>query len=369
MNGKVLFRNLKEEVEIREFSEMAAHKRWVKSYDGMGGVKIELKEFAGGDSQLGLLRIADPILTTISQGYQPQKTFVGDEIFPEVRVPKESGRFPAWGAESLLLPGNLKRGIGQKVVRMQNQSGYIQFGLDEIAEGFDVENRELNEWAAGADQLLVGRQNNIDSHIALYRENAQAVLATTVGSYATNYSLSGASKAWATSGDATKDMLQLIALVRKTNVTQNMVAWFTPTAWYLFTNNASVFNKIKYGGTPADPAQLYNGGEIAVARLLGVEKVVVAWAGYRYGTVGGFLQAAGTADWLWEATNGACAGVAVVGQGWQVPAFGYTYERLNSPIVESWYDNSVKSMKYDTEHFFSSAVTKTDGGAMYYALA
>ena len=369
MNQRILFRNPSTGlVEIKDFSDRAKYQSYVKVYDGQGGVRIELKEFAA-NSQLGLLRIADPILTALSQGYPAQDGFIGDKIFTEVRVPKESGRFPAWGKEALVIPSNLKRGVGQVVAQLSNQSGWITFGLDEYAEGFPVENRELNEWAGTSDQLLTGRQSMVDQHIALVREQAQSVLATTDTVYETNFALSGAAKAWGTTGDPVKDMLQAIALVRKYNVAMPAIAWFTPTAWYLFTNNPSVFNKIKYGGTPADPAQLYMGGQKAVAQLLGVKEVVVAWASFVYGTTGGFNQAAGTADWLWEQVNGACAGVAIVGQGWMVPAFGYTYERENSPIVESWYDNSIKSMKYDSEHFFSSAITKKDAGFLYYALA
>ena len=366
MNDRILFRNPKSGlVELKEFSDRAAYAKWVK--DPVTG-EIGLKEFAA-DSQLGLLRIADPVLTTISQGYQPQQDLIGDILFPPVKVQRESGRFPAFGKELLLIPGNIKRPVGGVVTRYQSQTGYITMSLSEYAEGFNVENRELNEWVGTSDQLLIARQNGVNEQIALYREYLQSVLATTTGSYATNYALSGAAKAWATAGDPIKDMLQLIALVRKTNTRRVDTVWFTPTAWYLFTNNRNVINRIKYGGSPADPAELYVSGENAVAKVLGVQRVVVAWASYAYGTTGGFNQAAGTTDFLWEAVNGACAGCAVTGLGWMIPAFGYTYELLNSPIVESWYDNSVKSMKYDYEHFFDPAVTKTDGGGMYYALA
>jgi hypothetical protein len=369
MNTQILFRNPKSGLtEVREFSEKAPYQSWVKTLDGQGNKKIELKEFAA-DSQLGFLRIADPILTKNSQGYPRQMGFIGDELFPSLRMQKESGRFPAWGKEALVIPSNLKRGVGQRVALMTNQTGWVTMALDEYAEGFPVENREVNEWAGSSDQLLNGRQSIVDSHIALVREQIQMTLATTASGYDTGFSLSGASKAWASSGDATKDMLQLIALVQKNNIQRPQIVWFTPTGWYLFTNNPSVFEKIKYGGEPAAPAQLYVGGQEAVARLLGVEKVVVAWASYAYGTPGGFLQTTGTVDWLWESVNGACAGCVIRGQGWMVPAFGYTYERENSPIVESWYSNETKSMRYDTEHFFASAITKKNAGGLYYSLA
>jgi hypothetical protein len=366
MQERMLYRNPSTDLmEVKEFSSKAPYRQWVKDANGV----IVLKEFAA-DTQLGLLRVADPVLTNIAQGYQPQEGMIGDILFPSVKVAKESGRFPAFGKEMRVLPGgDIKRAVGGLVQRMITQTGYIQLSLSEYALGFNVENREINEWAGNSSQLLVARQTTLTEKIRLYREYLQMVLATTVASYATNFALSGASKAWATTGDPIKDMLQSIALVRKTNGKNPDVVWFTPTAWYLFCNNTIVKNTIKYGGTESAPAQLYVGGESAVARLLGVKQVVVAWASYTTGTDGGFLQAAGTDAWLWESVNSACAGCAITGLGWGVPSFGYTYERLNSPIVESWYDNSVKSMKYDSEHFFDPAVTKTDGGAMYYALA
>ena len=363
MQEKILFRNPSSGlVEVKEFSSKAPYRQWVRTENG-----VQLKEFAA-DSALGMLRIADPVLTDLAQGYPVQDEMIGDILFPSVRVAKESGRFPAFGKEAFIIPDGLKRALGGKVTRMITQTGYIQFTLDEYAEGFDIENREINEWAAASGQLLVARQNALNSQLALNRENIQMTLATTDTGYATGFSLSGASKAWGAGGDATKDMLQLIALVKKTNGKAPDVAWFTPTAWFNFTNNASVFNKIKYGGSPLSPAEIYTAGQAAVAKLLGVKRVVVAWASYGTGGTGGFKQADLTMDWLWESVNGACAGCVITGQGWGVPSFGYTYERLNSPIVESWYDNSVKSMKYDTEHFLGSAITKTDGGAMYYAL-
>jgi len=364
MQEKLLYRNPSTGlIEVKEFSARSPYQQWVKNPDGV----IELKSFAA-DAQLSILRIADPILTTLAQGYPTQEGMIGDILFPSVRTAKESGRFPAFGKEARVIPYDIKRAIGGKVQRMRTQTGYIQFGLDEYALGFDVENREINEWAGDPAQLLTARQNTLTEKIKLTREKLQMTLATTDTGYATGYSLSGASKAWATTGNPIADMLQMIALVRKANGKQPDVVWFTPSAWYLFTNNTAVINRIKYGGTKADPADLYTGGESAVAKLLGVPKVIVAWASYSYGGDGGFKKADLTNAWLWESVNGACAGCTITGLGWGVPSFGYTYERLNSPIVESWYDNSVKSMKYDTEHFFSPAITKTDGGGLYYAL-
>ena len=64
------------------------------------------------------------------------------------------------------------------------------------------------------------------------------------------------------------------------------------------------------------------------------------------------------------------AGALVRGTGSGIePAFGYTFERVNSPVVESWYDYATKSQVWDYEHFFDPIVTLSTAGAAYYNLA
>ena len=72
----------------------------------------------------------------------------------------------------------------------------------------------------------------------------------------------------------------------------------------------------------------------------------------------------------WDSVQSANAGCAIVGTGGGIEsAFGYTYERANSPVVESYYDNSTKSQVWDYEHFFDAAVTLSSAGGQYYSLA
>jgi hypothetical protein len=60
----------------------------------------------------------------------------------------------------------------------------------------------------------------------------------------------------------------------------------------------------------------------------------------------------------------------IVGSGGGIePAFGYTWERMNSPVVESYYENQTKSQVWDYEHFFDPAVTLNSAGGQYYSLA
>jgi hypothetical protein len=372
MNEKLYYRNPSTGlIETKDFSEkIPTHKVWDKTFDAEGRQIIALKEFAS-DAALGLLRIADPVSTALVQGYPVPTNFIGDKIFTPVRMAKERGKFPAWGKESFVIPTDLKRAIGGKVARILTQSGSIDMSLSEYALGVAIDNRERNEWAGSPDMLVNSKLNTVTTKIARLREKNQATLATTAGSYATGLATSGASKAWASTGDAVKDMLQLILDVQLQNDMRPNLVWFSPVAWQLWRRNKAVLDTIKFGSSSASPANVTTQ---LTAQLLEVEEVVVAYAASAAGGKGG-EGGKGKADltsaFLWDSTvQSSNAGCVIRGTGGGIePAFGYTWERMNSPIVESYYDNAIKSQVWDYEHFFDAAVTKTDAAGLYYALA
>lgn len=357
--------------EVKDFSEkISTHQVWDKSYDPEGRQIIQLKEFAA-DAALGLLRIADPVITSLVQGYPVPTNFIGDKIFTPVRMAKERGKFPAWGSESFVIPTDLKRAIGGKVARILTQSGSIDMSLSEYALGVGIDDRERNEWAGSPDMLITSKINTVTTKISRLREKNQATLATTAGSYASGLATSGASKAWASTGDAVKDMLQLILDVQMGNDTRPNLVWFSPAAWQLWRRNKAVLDTIKFGSSSASPANVTTQ---LTAQLLEVEEVVVAYAAYGTGGKGG-EGGKGKADltkaFLWDSVvQSSNAGCVIRGTGGGIePAFGYTWERMNSPIVQSYYDNATKSQIWDYEHFFDAAVTKTDAAGLYYSIA
>jgi hypothetical protein len=365
MNEKLYYRNPQSGViEFRdEHDKIGTTQRYIRTEHG-----IELKEFAS-DAALGLLRIADPVLTSLVQGYT-NADLIGDQLFTPVRMAKESGKFPAFGKEVFVIPTDLKRSIGGKVARILTQSGSIPMSLSEYALGTGIENRERNEWAGSPEMLLNSKLNTVTGKIALLREKNQAVLATTAGSYGTGLAASGASKLWASSGDPVYDMRAMILEVQAQNGVRPNAVWFSPAAFELFINNAAVLNRIKYGGSPITPAQMT---KEAVAQLLQVKTCLVGYAVYGTGGKGG-EGAKGKADltmaYLWDSVQSSNAGCMIVGTGGGIePAFGYTWERMNSPVVESYYDNATKSQVYDYEHFFDAAVTLSTAGGLLYSIA
>ena len=370
MQDQIYYRNPSTgSLEVKEFSDhVASYQRYVKDADG----RTVLKEFAS-NSELGLLRIADPVSSRVVQGFPPQAGLIGDQIFTPLKMAKESGKFPAFGKEAFVIPTNIKREIGGKVQRLQVQTGSVQMALSEYALGVAIENREKNEWAGDPNMLLTAKLNTVDSKIKLLREYNQAVLATTNGSYLSGLSTSGSSKKWGgatPTGDAVKDMLDLILLVQSYNGVRPNVVFFSPAAWSLWRRNPAVLDLLKYQGTPISPAQVTQAG---TAALLEVSKVLVGYGvsgtGGK-GSGGGVGKATLTMSYIWDSVQSANAGCAIVGTAGGIePAFGYTYERDNSPLIESYYENQTKSQVWDYEHFFDAAVTLTSAGGLYYSLA
>lgn len=325
---------------------------------------LELKEFA--DAGLATLRISDPVATNIVQGFTNAE-LKGDQIFKPVRMQKESGKFPAWGKDVFVIPDDIERAPGGLVKHINVVNSYVTQSLTEYALGVTIDNRERNEWAGSPDDLVNGKLAVVTGKIALRREYLQAVLATTYTNYASTNYFSGAAKAWASTGDAPKDMMELIDVVTKYNGRRPDTVWFTPAAWNLWIRNAAVLDTMKYGGSVTSPLLVT---EEATAKLLQVQKVVVPMATYGYGVgLGKPKGSALTQAFLWDSVTTA-AGCCITGTGnGMEPAFGYTWERINSPIVESYYDNATKSQVWDYEHFFTSAITLNTAGAIYYSLA
>lgn len=361
------------ETGIMEFREETfkptKYLAWDRGVNG-GILSAKPKEFAA-DGPLAILRIADPIATQLVQGYT-NGNLIGNNLLVTAKMEKESGKFPAFGQEAFVIPGNIKRAYGEKVQRLNVQTGSVQMSLSEYALAAAIENRERNEWGGSPDMLLTGKLNMVSDKIALYREYLQAKLLTTSTNYASaSLFANGAGQLWGTTGDPVKDMRNLILTVQASIGRRPNVAWFTPGSWELFINNIAVLNRIKYGGNPISPAQMTTR---AAAELLQVEDVQVGYAVYGTGVgAGGVGKAAMTNGYVWDNVGDKTknyAGALVRGTGSGIePAFGYTFERVNSPVVESWYDYATKSQVWDYEHFFDPIVTLSTAGAAYYNLA
>ena len=82
------------------------------------------------NSQLDEIRMVDPVLTTISQGYQ-NDTFVTEKLFPTVEVSKLKGKIPSFGKEAFVVR-DLDRADGAASNRIsQNDITMLEFTTTE----------------------------------------------------------------------------------------------------------------------------------------------------------------------------------------------------------------------------------------------
>jgi len=338
---------------------MAAEKRLIR-FDGQGNpVAIEF-----ADPILGTLRIADPILTSQSQGFRNTE-LVGDVLFPAVPTEKETGKFPAFGQEAFKLH-NTKRNLRGDVAKMNVVQGAVTLTLDEHSLGFELDDRELEEFAVSKETLMLARQFMVDDAVALEREINRAIAATTSGNYSSSNKTSGAGFAWASTGDPIQNIQTGREAIRQAIGRYPNVAIFDPKAWNLFRNNAAVRDRIKYSGSFNDRAMVST--DIA-ASLLELNKVVVGTAVVGSGLGGGVGETALTKQDVWGAVQQGNVILAYVGTGIMQPGFGMGAIKKGYPKATSYRWEPRKVMVYETEHIYGDIVTYADAGYLAYSIA
>ncbi len=344
----------------KEFQNMS--KRLIQIFGENGKpTLVDLAEAFKGvtefsDSQLALLRVSDPVLTAIAQGYRNEE-YVGSFLFPRVPSEKESGYFPAFGKEAFRIY-TTKRPLRGEVTKMEVLTGRVQLTLTEHSLGFELDEREIKEFASTKDQLVTMRQLMVSDALDLEREYAQAVLATTPGNFATANKKNGGTN-WGSTGSPVTDIKVAREAIRQQIGRYPNVAIFDPTAWRLFTENADVKDRIKY-------TQRAIVTEDIAASLLEIPTVKVGRAVYGTGGPGGVGETALTMSDLWGSVQAGNVVLAHVGSGWGMPGFGYTYEKIGYPQVSSYYWQRTKSEVFEEQRIYDAAITLASAGYLIY---
>lgn len=131
-------------------------------------------------ARLSNLRVADPVLTNLAQGYY-NGTCIAQELFPEVMVEKEGGIIPQFGRESFILQ-NTEREIRGKSNRIDPKNiGEDKFSLVEHDLEYPMDVREIEE--AGFDLKVHGTSVTKDG-IDLKKEYLCSKLACDPANYA-----------------------------------------------------------------------------------------------------------------------------------------------------------------------------------------
>jgi hypothetical protein len=281
---------------------------------------------------LSQVRVIDPILTTVAQGYK-DPGFVGMTLFPPVPVQVSGGKVIEFGKEAFMAY-NTRRAPGGATKRVRFGYEGKPFSL----EGHDLEAAVPREWmrdasrAPGVD-LATRAIRMVQTVQARSLEIQQAGLATNQANYDSSHkvTLSGTSK-WsdpASNPEATIETGK--EAIRSSCGMYPNVLVLGPTVFAKAKTNPALKDRFKYTSKESITAEM-------LANAFDVDKVVVGKA----------VQAtdAGVMSDIWG-NVAVLAYVAPSSLSAEEPSYGYTYTMEGHPLVEQpYYDNNAKSWIY-----------------------
>ena len=223
----------------------------------------------------GEVRLIDPILTTVAQGYiQPE--LIGRNIFPGVPVEISGGQVLQFGKEAFQ-QYNLRRAPGAAIKRID--FGYVgqHYALTEDA----VECKVPFEWLRDAAVMpgidLGTRAVRLGLAVVnLSLELEQAALALNPANYDDNHqiALAGAAKWSNAAADPVMDILEYREAIRSSVGIYPNLLTLGPAAWNALRSNPNVIERYKYTSAKSISVDM-------IAELVEVERVQVGKARHR----------------------------------------------------------------------------------------
>jgi hypothetical protein len=295
------------------------------------------------------VRIVDPVLTSVAQGYTNAE-FVGSALFPTVGVSQRGGKVIQFGKEDFMLYAT-GRAPGQNTKRVS--FGYLgaPYALESHSlEGvLPIEHAQEAQAVPGIDLAAVtvhGTQNII----ALRLEKQQADTARNVAAYAASnkITLSGASQWSDPASDPVAAFETGKEAVRKKVGKRANTAVIGAPVFTALKQHPKVIDRMKYTGRDVATPEL-------LASLFGLDRVLVGDAVYADDT--GNLADVWGKDVVLAYTE--VGTVAEKGK----PSYGYTYQLENYPVVEvPYFDRSSKSWVFPVTDEVAPIIAGADSG-------
>lgn len=278
------------------------------------------------------VRVIDPILTTVVQGYANQD-FVGMTLFPAVPVMASGGQVIEFGKESWKLYSTV-RAPGSSTKRITFGYEGKPFALENHSlEGFVPREHQRDAQVVPGIDLATNAVNDTMYSLKLSLEVQQATVATNAANYAASnkVTLAGATKWTADTATPLKDIATGREAIRKQcGIYPNRIV-FSALAWNALTNHPSVVERFKYTSAQSITAEM-------IANLLQIKDVKIGAAIYS-DNAGVDHDVWGNDVVLAYTPNGLSSN--------RQPSFGYTYTMQGNPAAEQpYYENNTKSWIY-----------------------
>lgn len=276
---------------------------------------------------LAKLRVQDPVLTELAQGYHNNE-LIGEVLMPTVEIDKEAGKIPKFGRLAFRLPSTVRTLRGTSNRLDPEDISAVDVALEEHDVEYAIDYREENEAIFSLRQFAL---NTTQEVIALGREKEIATLALDESQYEDDnkVALSGSSRFSAEGADVFGTFDAGIRAVKRAIGRKPNVCVIAGDVWAKLKEHPAVIEKLKYSQLAIVTPELF-------AKLIGIDTVKIGDAVYEeYGQLKDIWSNAVVLAYV--------APRSAQGKGTVYePSFGYTVRRRQGLFVDTYKENGGK---------------------------
>lgn len=220
---------------------------------------------------LAALRVQDPVLTKLAQGYHNLE-LIGEVLMPTVEIDKEAGKIPKFGRLAFRLPSTVRNLRGTSNRLDPEDITAIDVALEEHDVEYAIDYREENEAIFSLRQFALNTTQDV---IALGREKEVATLALDESKYdsGNKITLSGTSKITSKQADIFAMFDTGIRAVKRAIGRKPNVCVIAGDVWAALKEHPVVIEKLKYSQVAIVTPEVF-------AKLIGIDTVKIGEAVY-----------------------------------------------------------------------------------------
>lgn len=274
------------------------------------------------------LRIVDPVLTNLAQGYHNNQ-LVGEILMPVVEIEKEAGKVPVFGREAFKVRETIRQIRNPSNRMVPEDISTTDVNLDEHDLEYPIDYREDREAAFPLKRYAL---SVVQDSMALKRETQVAALALNEANYdATNKMvLSGTSQFSDNTSDPFGVFDDAITAIKRSIGRSPNVCVIPANVWKELKTHPALIDKIKYvqkGILTPD----------SFAELVGLDRVAIGAATY--------MDTSDQLQDIWK-NHIVLAYSALKSSGEKgtiyEPSYGYSVRRQGSLKVDTYVENGGK---------------------------
>jgi len=296
------------------------------------------------------LRIVDPVLSSIAQGYH-NENLIGTNLFPFVPVQNSKGKVPAFGKEAFIVRNTIRAIRSQSNRIPPSDINYIEFETDEhdVEMALDyLEQEEAYNWQKLEsritkelmDILLLGLEKEIADLVQNpnnFSSNLKKEI-TTANAW-DDYTLNNV--------DPINDILNAKEAIRQIiGIYPNSII-FGQSAYKALINHPKVLQKIEYSGLSKITTEI-------ISQLTEIENIHIGKTVYSNDGI--------TFQDTWQ-DNVILAYVDKSDNSKRSeynPSYGYTFRKKNNPFIDTYTENGGKIKVFRATDNYDVKITGSD---------